>query len=151
MMAETVAEKFEDAQRQVRYRGQFPVARFGIRLAGIRDVKLLGIEMLDARTGYDLSSGYMHSYDDKKVMVEMRLQAWHPAPVWLVFDLAHGPMETEDFVMAKGLRIRHRWGGLELAAIRGGGQFGLSSSSSGSERECQATASTSSFSGQYRQ
>ncbi len=127
MPEQVVEKKFDRWTRTRRYRGLFPEVRFVVRFDGVPDFKVLGGQVLDARTGENLCSGYSYGPEEQSASLQTELQVWHQTPVWVVFDIAQGPLETEDVVPKEGLRITHAWGVMQLAAIREGDQTGFSS------------------------
>jgi hypothetical protein len=106
------------------FRFQFPEVRFLFTNYQAGPMKVLGVHLFDARTHHEVGgSSYTHDQaGDHHYCVNLEARLWHPAPVELVVDVAHGPSETFTLVPEVGQFVA--FAGLELrllAVIDGGG------------------------------
>jgi hypothetical protein len=128
---EAVQRRFSRWERDLDYRGQFPRARFGLKTADIGKVKLLKASVFDARTFKSLCNGYSSGVQNGVAYVETDVQLWHQAPLLLVFDIAHDPIDRTPLPPDLGTTIEHDWGMLQLVSVNEGASISSGSRSVG--------------------
>lgn len=127
---ETVRERFKNEwERRTYIRDWYSQYRFSFAATNAPEIKLLRGDIRDARTGGRISHGYHNGSGGGHFQFGPGIGMWHRAPVVLILDIAHGPVETEDVPAAIGTVVQHALGEMKLVAKLEGRNHGMSSTS----------------------
>lgn len=119
----------KDWERQIRYETQFPEVKFGLRLEGDEDFKMLGLRLFDGRSQASVFSGGMNygSRGNGRFEFTTEITMWHVAPLEVMVDLAYGPVQEFEGEPAPGTLLSYPGGEVLLSGLIAGEPGGWSS------------------------
>jgi len=101
-------------ERTVNFHGQLPTYQFVFAASNLTEMKVMGVDLFDARTKFALEHSSGSSHLSNAYWFETSVSLWHQTPVELIFTVALGPVLSYPIELKEGFQLNYPGGELSL-------------------------------------